>query len=150
LPIESGKGFSLTYDGYHPPLRTPLILSDVHLAVTPLPVGLRLAGTLELGRSDDTIAPRRLAALRRGAAVHLEDLDAERVAVAWQGKRPCTPDGLPLLGLAPGFENLWVATGHAMLGVSLAPVTALLAAQLVCGQPTALDVGPLDPARFAI
>lgn len=148
LPIESGKGLSLTFDAAGPPLRSPLILSEAHLAVTPLPGRLRLAGSLELGCRDDAIMPRRLAALRRAAAAHLEGFDAERTAVAWQGPRPCTPDGLPLLGRAPGYENLWIAAGHAMLGVSLAPATGLLVAQLVCGEPTAADVSALDPARF--
>ena len=62
--------------------------------------------------------------------------------------RPLTPDGLPVIGRAPGFDNLFVATGHAMLGITLAPVTGLAIAELVLGSPSSFDLQPFNPARF--
>jgi D-amino-acid dehydrogenase len=63
--------------------------------------------------------------------------------------RPLTPDGLPVIGRAPGHENLYLATGHAMLGVTLAPVTAIAVADLLIDGHTDLPVAPFDPARFS-
>ena len=66
----------------------------------------------------------------------------------WCGLRPCTPDGMPVIGRAPGVDDLVLATGHAMKGVSLAPVTAQLVAELVAGEPPGYDLAPFRPERF--
>lgn len=67
----------------------------------------------------------------------------------WAGFRPATPDGLPYIGAAPGFENLFVGTGHGMLGVTLGPVTGQLLADLISGARPSLDLSPFDPGRFS-
>jgi D-amino-acid dehydrogenase len=68
---------------------------------------------------------------------------------AWVGMRPMTPDGLPAIGRVPGLDNVFLATGHAMLGITLAPATGEAIADLICGQPPTVDLAPFDPARFA-
>ncbi|MDR5675283.1 MAG: FAD-dependent oxidoreductase [Armatimonadota bacterium] len=150
LPLLPAKGYSVTLLG-RPLPRSPLMLSEARVAVTPLPdpEGLprvRLAGTLELGVWSDELNQTRLAAIRRAAARYLR-LDPEG-GEAWAGLRPCTPDGLPAVGRPPGVENLVVATGHGTLGISLAPVTGELVARVVGGdQPAELEL--LRPDRFA-
>jgi D-amino-acid dehydrogenase len=90
----------------------------------------------------------RLTALRRAAAEFLHEPGQGEPQEQWFGWRPMTWDDLPIIGRAPGFANLLVATGHGMLGVSMAPITGLLVRDLVLGHPTVLDVSPLSPARF--
>ncbi|CAN5557167.1 hypothetical protein BH23CHL2_BH23CHL2_22090 [soil metagenome] len=67
---------------------------------------------------------------------------------AWVGMRPMTPDGLPVIGRMPGSDNLFVATGHQMLGVTLAPTTATALAGLMLGETPSTDLAPFDPIRF--
>jgi D-amino-acid dehydrogenase len=95
------------------------------------------------------LKPRRLEVLRRGASRYLGEAwqqgDGER---AWIGLRPMTPDGLPAIGRAPGISNLYVATGHGMLGVTLAPVTARAIAELICNEQAGPGLQAFDPGRF--
>ena len=108
---------------------------------------LRYAGTLEIVGMDLSINERRVGAIRSGAATYLEGGEGLEELEVWGGLRPCTPDGLPLLGRPPGWDNLIVATGHAMIGLSLGPVTGRLVASLVCGDPPGIDISPLAPCR---
>ncbi|MBI3858367.1 MAG: FAD-binding oxidoreductase, partial [Planctomycetes bacterium] len=84
----------------------------------------------------------------RGAREYLEGLDTIGSGDVWRGLRPCTPDGLPIIGRSRAFDNLILAAGHAMIGVSLGPVTGSLVAQLACGEKPDLDLEPLRPDRF--
>jgi len=146
--LQPGKGYSVTLarPGAMPAL--PLILGEAHVAVTPLPPRLRLAGTLELSGLDLSIDAGRVAALLQAPRDYLEGIEAVGTPEVWRGLRPCTPDGLPLVGRVAGFDNVLLATGHAMLGITLGPITGMLVAQLVCGEAPVLDVRPLDPNRF--
>jgi D-amino-acid dehydrogenase len=148
LPLEAGRGFSLTLPGNPPNLRTAAILMEPRVALTPMAGRLRLGGTMELAGLRETLVPARLAALTEAWNAHMATpLGDTSQATPWTGLRPCSPDGLPYLGrLAPG---LTVATGHAMLGISLAAVTGELVAQLVRGERPGMDLAPLDPLRFA-
>jgi D-amino-acid dehydrogenase len=78
----------------------------------------------------------------------LRGTSGRRVIEVWRGLRPCTPDGLPLIGHASPVDNLTVASGHGMWGLQLAPVTGLLVAQLLTGEPPEFDLRPLSPSRF--
>jgi D-amino-acid dehydrogenase len=109
---------------------------------------LRFAGTLELAGLDLTINRRRVAAIRRAVPLYLSE-QTYALREIWRGLRPCSPDGLPYLGRPARHENLIVATGHAMIGVSLGPVTGALVAQLAAGEVPMLDLGPLRPERFS-
>jgi D-amino-acid dehydrogenase len=113
-----------------------------------LPGRLRLSGTLELAGLDMSISRVRVEAIRRAAARVLA-IDDERPEVdVWAGLRPCTPDGLPVIGRPFGVEPLVLATGHARKGLSLSPITGRLVAELIAGEPPSLDLGPLSPDRF--
>jgi D-amino-acid dehydrogenase len=109
---------------------------------------LRFAGTLELAGLDLSIAARRVEAIKRAAREYVRMDEEPRLVEIWRGLRPCTPDGMPFVGRPRALDNVIVATGHAMLGVSLGPVTGKLVAQLVTGERPVLDLAPLDPDRF--
>ena len=156
-PVEAGKGYSIDIAPPPPlptPIRRPLYLHEARVAVTPLDGMLRLAGTMELSGLNARVRPERVAALlrRTGEAVRgwPEGIVPEGPGVrVWVGPRPLTPDGLPLIGWAPGYRNLALATGHAMLGVTLAPATAAAIAELVCDGRMPAVIRPFDPGRFA-
>ena len=105
-------------------------------------------GTLELSGIDHTINAARLRAIRESSSRYLTPKLPLVLDEQWSGLRPCTPDGLPVISVVPALRNLIVASGHAMLGVSLGPVTGKLAAQLACGEPADLDVSSLKISRF--
>lgn len=149
LPVESGIGYSLSYDTASP-LRQPLDLAEVGVVCSPFTQGWRIAGILELSGLDGRPDPRRLQTLRKAAMRYL-DISQESVdgGRPWMGQRPLTPDGLPAIGRLPGQANGYVATGHAMLGITLAPVTAELIADLVTQGWTEAGTSSFDPGRFA-
>jgi D-amino-acid dehydrogenase len=149
LPIEGGKGYSVTFDRLAWRPRRPLMLGEDRLAITPMGDRVRLSGTLELAAPDLSVDRRRALALLNTAGRWLDGLPpaAEGMEV-WTGLRPCTPDGLPLLGRVRDVRNLIVATGHAMLGVSLAPISGWLIRQLMGGEETELPLESLSPERF--
>jgi D-amino-acid dehydrogenase len=152
LPIQPAKGYSVTYEQPANGPRLPMLLVEARVAVTPMRTErggwLRFGGTLELAGLDLSINRRRVDAITRGARRYL-DLPSELPLVEiWRGLRPCTPDGLPMIGRTRRWENLVVATGHAMIGLSLGPVTGALVADLMAGRPPAIDLSPLDPDRF--
>lgn len=146
LPIEAGKGYSVDYAPQPVPLRTSLTLEDAHVAVTPLDGMIRVAGTMEFSGPGIDIRPARVAAIERAAAAAFPGWapDAPK-RPAWAGLRPMTPDGLPIIGPLDA-HNVWVASGHAMLGLTQAPTTARLIRGLVRGD--AVPVPALSPARF--
>jgi D-amino-acid dehydrogenase len=148
LPIEPAKGYSITCDRPAGSPRMPLLLGEARVAVTPMGDALRFAGTLEMAGLDLAINRRRVEAIRRAVPHYLAE---ERYAVReiWRGLRPCSPDGLPYIGRPGRYDNLIVATGHAMIGVSLGPVTGALVDRLAAGEPPMLDLAPLSPDRFA-
>ncbi|MET0939176.1 MAG: FAD-dependent oxidoreductase [Gaiellaceae bacterium] len=148
LPLEGGKGYHVDLEGAESDPRIPTWLQESWAIATPLPGRLRLAGTLELAGLDLSIDTRRAEAVRRGGARGLRGVEGRRVIDVWAGLRPCTPDGLPVIGSPKGLPGLVLATGHAMKGVSLAPVTGRLVAELVVGGSPSHDLRPFDPNRF--
>jgi D-amino-acid dehydrogenase len=148
LPMQPGKGYSITVKRPAACPRTPLSLAEARVAVTPLQHVLRFAGTMELAGMNPAINRRRVDAIMRAARAYLQDMDALETIEEWAGLRPCMPDGLPVIGRADGIDNLVVATGHAMLGVSLGPITGKLVSQLLLGQQTDIDLTPLSLNRF--
>lgn len=148
LPIQSGKGYSLTFDSPSP-LRQPLDLAEAGVVCTPFLEGWRIAGTMELSGIDGAPDPRRFETLRRATRRYLE-LPEEAIAHGrtWMGQRPLTPDGLPAIGPMPGYANGYVATGHAMLGLTLAPATAQMVADWITRGGSELPTRAFLPARF--
>jgi D-amino-acid dehydrogenase len=149
LPLQAGKGYSLSLPSPPELPRTPAILSEAHVALTPMDGTLRVGGTMELAGLDTTINPARVRGILKAVATYLPRFTPERFSgvAPWCGLRPCSPDGLPYLGRFARFANLWAATGHAMLGVSLGPVSGELLAQLLAGEAPAIPIEALSPDR---
>ena len=148
IPIQPGKGYSITYTRPSLCPRIPLTLKEPAVCVTAWASGYRLGSTMEFAGYDASLNRTRLDALRRGAAGFLHEPEGPAVVEEWYGWRPMTPDDLPMLGRAPGIENLVLATGHGMLGVTMSAATGQLVADVITGRPAALDLAPFDPARF--
>ncbi|GAC1622369.1 MAG: FAD-dependent oxidoreductase [Nevskia sp.] len=148
LPIQPGKGYSITYTRPARAPRIPLVLKERSVCVTSWDSGYRLGSTMEFAGYDTSLNRTRLAALARGAAEYLVDPVGPSVEEEWYGWRPMTPDDLPIIGRAPQLSNLVLATGHGMLGVSLSAITGQLVSELLSGRETALDLAPYSPARF--
>lgn len=148
LPLEAGKGYHVDFDSMPADPHVPIFLHESRVVVTPLPGRLRLAGTLELAGLDLGVDRRRVDAIVRAGVRSVRGLVARPPREIWRGLRPCAPDGLPVIGRAEPYENLVVATGHAALGFTLAPLTGRLVAQLVAGETPDHDLAPLSPGRF--
>jgi D-amino-acid dehydrogenase len=148
LPVQAGKGYSITIDGKTPPFTRPLYLGEARIGCSPFTGATRFAGTMELSGINTVLDRRRIQGIRRGIARYLDTSISPNEGSEWVGMRPLTPDGLPMLGRVPGFENLYVATGHAMLGVTLAPATAEIMADLITGTPPRMELAPFEPGRF--
>lgn len=148
LPIQPAKGYSVTVRRPRRGPRRRMLLGEKYVAVAPMGDLLRMSGWFELGRLDPRLPPSRLAQVERNARSRLEMDPDLRVTQRWAGFRPVTPDGVPIIGRAPGWSNLTYAAGHALLGLSLAPATGRLVAQVICGETTEIDIGPCSPERF--
>lgn len=149
LPIQPAKGYSITMGRPESYPELPLLLDEAKIAVTPLGDTLRLAGTLELAGLNHDINHRRVQAILDHAAEYLDvSFQDQPLVEIWRGLRPCTPDGLPVIGRSRQVSNLITAGGHCMLGVSQATATGNLVAQIARGHQPELDVRPLSPDRF--
>ncbi len=147
IPIQPGKGYSLTLPQTEHAPRLPMIFEEHRVAITPLAEAYRIGSTMEFAGYDATLNPNRLRLLREGAARYLRDPIAGAALESWWGWRPMTPDGLPFIGRIPAFANAYLAAGHGMLGVSLAPATGRLLAEIVTGHTTQVDPRPYSVDR---
>jgi len=145
LPLQGGKGYHIDFARSTDDPRMPAWVKETWTIATPLPDRLRLSGTLELAGLDLSISARRVDAIRLGGDRWFRGLAGREVLETWAGLRPCLPDGLPAIGRA---GRVVIATGHAMKGVALAPVTGRIVAQLVAGEAPKHDLRPFDPKRF--
>jgi D-amino-acid dehydrogenase len=148
LPVQPGKGYSITYTRPSLCPTTPIVCKEASVCVTAWADGYRLGSTMEFAGYDTSLNRVRLDALRRGAALYLREPEGGQVSEEWYGWRPMTYDDLPILGRAAGLDNLMLATGHGMLGVSMSAATGELVAALIGGTQTAFDPAPFSPARF--
>lgn len=148
LPIQPGKGYSITTSRPAVCPRIPLIFERHRVAVTPLEDAYRIGSTMEFAGYDTTLNPKRLQLLRRGAEHYLRQPYGETVEEQWFGWRPMTWDGKPIIGRSPRWQNVWVASGHNMLGLSMAPATGRLLAELLDDRPPHIDPRPYRPDRF--
>ncbi len=145
VPVLAGRGYSFTVKTPEP-LPRPLYLPAARVACTPVPGGMRVAGTMEFRPADDPLDQRRIRAIVRSAQPYLPGVDWSAPADAWVGPRPVTADGLPIIG-GTRADGLFVAGGHGMWGMTLGPATGrLLARCIVTGRPDAA-LAPFDPLR---
>jgi len=148
LPIQPGKGYSITYSRPTPAPRVPIVLRERSVCITAWDSGFRLGSTMEFSGYDSSLNRTRLDALERAARDYLREPVGAEKREEWYGWRPMTWDDLPILGRAPRHENLWLATGHGMLGVSMSAVSGHLLADLICGREPIIDPAPSAPQRF--
>lgn len=149
LPIQPGKGYSLTMQPLRNQPKIPMIFEEHHVAVTPLESGFRVGSTMEFTGYDRTINPNRLALLRKSAAEHLEESLPETADEEWAGWRPMSVDGLPCIGRSPGANNLIVAAGNGMIGLATAPATGRLVTEIAGNQTPHINATPYALSRFA-
>jgi len=148
--MEPAKGYSVTYK--RPPgiPSAPLAMAEAKVVLTPMSDMVRFAGTLELAGFDMSINKRRLHAILKAVSAYFPDIntDALELIEIWRGLRPCSPDGLPYLGRPRQYDNVIIAAGHGMLGISLAPITGKIVTQLSANQTPAIDLTALRIERF--
>ena len=150
IPIEAGKGYSLTLAK---PRQLPQIcasLIEARVAVTPMAGALRFAGTMEIAGLSEVINPVRVRSIIAAASRYYPDFTASDFdgVAPWYGLRPCSPDGMPYVGRTAKFTNLSIAAGHAMMGMSLGPITGKLVAEILAGEPPPFDLTQLSPDRY--
>jgi D-amino-acid dehydrogenase len=148
LPIEPGKGYSITCLRPRLAPQIPLVLRERSVCVTSWGNHLRLGSTMEFSGYDARLNRKRLSALMRAAPEYLDLGGTPQVLQEWWGWRPMTPDDLPIIGRPYRWRNLVLATGHGMLGITLSAITGVLVSEIVNGQPASFDLAPLSPARF--
>ena len=152
LPIYSGKGYSIDYVPAPIELRTSLTLEDKRVAVTALNGMIRLAGTMEFGSTDNEVNDVRVEAIRRAARHSFRDWGEPTGEQApWAGSRPMTPDGLPVIGKLDATKNVYVNSGHSMLGLTLAPASAKVLTDIMLERKSSLSADLLtrvSPHRF--
>ncbi|MFV1985652.1 MAG: NAD(P)/FAD-dependent oxidoreductase [Gemmatimonadota bacterium] len=148
LPIQAGKGYSLSVHEPEVRLNSPLYLCDAKVGMTPYEGVLRVGGTMELSGINRTFDRRRVDSIRRMVSSLIPRAFDGADVEEWVGMRPLTPDGLPVIGRLPDLTNVFVASGHQMLGVTLAPSTGHALAELVLRGKSDTDLSPFDPGRF--
>ncbi|NBV23376.1 MAG: FAD-dependent oxidoreductase [Proteobacteria bacterium] len=150
LPMQAGKGYSLTLP--KPPQLPQLcsIFTEARLAVTPMGSSLRIGGTMEIAGLNEDINPVRVRGIIKSVPKYFPQFNASHFEgiQPWRGLRPCSPDGLPYVGRTAKFTNLSFATGHAMMGLSLGPITGKLMAQILSGEAPQFDLSLLSPDRY--
>lgn len=149
IPIEPGKGYSVTMGRPEDCPKYPMLFPEHRVGVSPFEEGFRLGSIMEFAGFDPSIPERRIQQLRDSARHYLRTSVDGGSEETWYGWRPMTWDSLPIIGSVPGLSNAVLATGHNMLGLSLAPGTGKLVAELVQGKTPHLDPTPFSPMRFA-
>jgi D-amino-acid dehydrogenase len=151
MPLVGARGYSVTLAGGDTRPNHALYLAEAKVGISSYDDSVRIAGVFELGSSSDRVDRRRLAAMLSTVDPYFEDWrpGSQPALLEWAGLRPMTADGLPLIGRAPALDNAYVATGHGMLGVTLAPASAAALAPLVLEGRSAPELLPFDPARSA-
>jgi D-amino-acid dehydrogenase len=148
LPIQPGKGYSLTFADAGQVPTLPCFFEEKSVVATPWPDAFRLGGTMEFSGFDDSLDPRRLSSLARGANQYLAEPSPGDIAKEWCGFRPMTCDGLPIIDHSPRFKNVIIAAGHNMLGLSMAPGTGKLVTEMISRKTPHVDPRPYSLQRF--
>ena len=148
VPLEAERGYHLMLPRPGVALRMPLVDRDHNFTMTPMDCGLRLGGTAEFAGVDAPPDYRRARILLEHGRRALPGLNGEG-ATEWMGCRPSLPDGLPIIDRSPRFANVFFAFGHAHFGLTEAPTTGKLIAEMIGGRPTSIDMTPFRVGRFS-
>ncbi|MEM6691719.1 MAG: FAD-dependent oxidoreductase, partial [Planctomycetota bacterium] len=148
IPIQPGKGYSLTMDRPETCVKHPMLFPEHKVGVSPFDGGFRLGSMMEFVGYDETIPEYRIEQLRESASQYLKAPVDGEAKEKWYGWRPMTWDSLPIIGRAPKLSNAILATGHNMLGLSLAPATGRLVSEILLDSPTHIAAQAFSPSRF--
>jgi D-amino-acid dehydrogenase len=148
IPIEPGKGYSVTMSRPHPCPCHPMLFPEHRVGVSPFEKGYRLGSLMEFAGYDSTIPSHCIQQLQESATPYLAVSSPCGALQTWYGWRPMTWDSLPIIGRVPELRNAYLATGHNMLGLSLAAATGKLIAELIDGRVPHIDPAPYSPRRF--
>lgn len=151
LPMQGGKGYSLTLPNPARNAQHPIILGEARVAVTPMSGAIRFGGTMEIAGLEERVNPARVRGIIKAVTSYFPDFtpDDFRGIAPWYGFRPCSPDGLPYIGRFERYRNLCAATGHAMTGMSLGPITGKLMSEILSDEKPSIEIGMLSPDRYA-
>lgn len=151
IPMQAGKGYSLTLTRPRELPKLCSIFTEARVAITPMGDTLRFGGTMEIAGLNGDINPVRVQGIIKSVPKYFPKFTAEDFAGVqpWRGLRPCSPDGMPYLGRTAKFSNLTIATGHAMMGLSLGPISGQLVSEIVSGEKPSFDLRLLNPDRYA-
>lgn len=149
IPIQGGKGYSMDVNR-ETGITIPTILGEVKVAVTPMNGFTRFAGTMEFSGNNNIIREERINSIASAAERYYKDfsLTQSEKNAARSGLRPVSPDGLPFIGKTSRYDNLVIASGHAMIGWSLGPITGKLVSEIVGNKKTSVGLSPFLPERF--
>ena len=148
IPVEPGKGYSVTMSRPDITPKYPMLMPEKHIGVTPFKSGYRIGSMMEFAGFDSSIPDFRIRQLQDSARPFLKEPVGPAIEQTWYGWRPMTWDSLPIVGRLPKTKNALIATGHNMLGMTLAPVTGRLIADLASERTPDLDIEALSPTRF--
>jgi D-amino-acid dehydrogenase len=150
LPMQAGKGYSFTLPNIEKNVRIPSIFLEARVAVTPMGNTLRFGGTMEIRGVDHSIDMNRVRGIVESIPRYYPDMKVAmpQPETIWHGLRPCTPDGLPYIGRSKKYRNLVYATGHSMMGLSLAPATGRIVSEIVNENQPSMSVEAFNPERY--
>jgi len=148
LPVQPGKGYSITMErpGICPEI--PCMLYEKSVVVTPWKSAYRIGGTMEFSGYDLSLPPKRLSKLLDGAALYMKDPLGHPIVEEWTSLRPMTYDDMPIIDHAPSQKNMIIATGHGMLGLTLATGTGKTVCDMVYGNTPEINIKPFGISRF--
>ncbi|ADB37527.1 NAD(P)/FAD-dependent oxidoreductase [Spirosoma linguale] len=151
LSMQGGKGYSFVLRNLTNNVRIPAIMLEARATATPMGSDLRFAGTLEVAGTDMTVNMNRVRGIVQSINQYYPDIPVTMpdVDVVWRGLRPCSPDGLPYIGRTKRYENVVLATGHGMMGLSLGPGTGKLVSEEIGGKADSMDIAAFSPDRFS-
>jgi D-amino-acid dehydrogenase len=149
LPMMGGKGYSFLQKN-QPEIKQASILTEMKVAVSPYGEQIRFGGTMEIAGTNQKIDMKRVQGIFESINRYYPDFQAQfpKETEIWKGLRPCSPDGLPYIGLAPGYPNVLVGSGHSMMGISMAPATGRLLAELHQQKEPTMELGGFEVGRF--
>jgi len=152
VPLETERGYHLMIRDPEAMPHIPTADADGKFVATPMETGLRFAGTVELAGLDAPPDWRRSRILLEQGRKMLPGLAAslpeERISV-WMGHRPSLPDSLPVIGPSRATPDVIYAFGHGHVGMTAAPMTGKIVADLVAGRPPSIDIAPFSASRFS-
>jgi D-amino-acid dehydrogenase len=150
LLLQPGKGYSYTYKHVENNVKYPAILVDGRCAITPWGQQLRIGGTMEISGINNKILVKRMQGVYDSAKRFYPGLkiDFPPTDKIWSGLRPVTPDGLPYIDRAEKYNNVLIAGGHAMLGISEATGTGRLVTDIIQHKTSDIDVSAFRLNRF--